>query len=249
MCTRAELGKYKLQPHPPRLLGHIPSQRHSSFQLLSIILTYKLNSLFSACPGLIFIGNNEKKKQREWERQEVLWSYTHAKIATVNIHTKKVALSESAKVDQISSLAFSRFRYRSYHTVGECVGFWEKNTCLKLVRARMQHGLISALRWKRKDSRLRRFLNCHKYFKKATYSSQHRCGCHESLFAGAWMIAHKQKGSDQFMRISNNNTEYSRYEYFDLTRMFNKLCFCDSNIPNSHGWLHLNYFPRFIVSK
>ena len=34
------------------------------------------------------------------------------------------------------------------------------------------------------------------------------------------MIAHKQKGYDQFMRISNNNTEYSRYEYFDLTRMF-----------------------------
>ena len=43
------------------------------------------------------------------------------------------------------------------------------------------------------------------------------------------MIAHKQKGSDQFMHISNNNTEYSRYENFDLTRMFNKQCFCDSN--------------------
>ena len=27
------------------------------------------------------------------------------------------------------------------------------------------------------------------------------------------------------MHISNNNTEYSRYEKFDLTRMFNKLCF------------------------
>ena len=38
------------------------------------------------------------------------------------------------------------------------------------------------------------------------------------------MIADKQKGSDQFMRVSNNNTEYSRYEYFDLTRMFNKQC-------------------------
>ena len=33
------------------------------------------------------------------------------------------------------------------------------------------------------------------------------------------MIAHKQKGSDQFMRISNNNIEYSRYKNFDLTRM------------------------------
>ena len=39
--------------------------------------------------------------------------------------------------------------------------------------------------------------------------------------------------ADQFMRISNN--EYSRYENFDLTRMFNKHCFCDSNIPDSHG--------------
>ena len=79
-------------------------------------------------------------------------------------NTEKVALSESAKVDQISSLAFPRFRYRSYHTVGECVGFWEKNAYLNLVRARMER-LISALRWKRKDSRLRQFLNCHKYFK------------------------------------------------------------------------------------
>ena len=42
---------------------------------------------------------------------------------------------------------------------------WEKNACLDLVRARMEHGLISALRWKRKDSRLRQFLNCHKYFR------------------------------------------------------------------------------------
>ena len=39
------------------------------------------------------------------------------------------------------------------------------------------------------------------------------------------MIAQKQKGSDQFMRISNKNTEYSKYENFDLTRMFNKQCF------------------------
>ena len=38
------------------------------------------------------------------------------------------------------------------------------------------------------------------------------------------MIAQKQKGYDQFRHISNN-TEYSRYENFDLTRMFNKQCF------------------------
>ena len=40
------------------------------------------------------------------------------------------------------------------------------------------------------------------------------------------MIAQlEQKGSDQFMHISNNNTEYSRYENFDLTRMFQKTVF------------------------
>ena len=51
------------------------------------------------------------------------------------------------------------------------------------------------------------------------------------------------------MRISNNNTECSRHENFDLTRMFSKQCFCDSNIPDSHGWLHLNHFPRPVISN
>ena len=41
-----------------------------------------------------------KEKESERERQEVLWSDTHAKIAIVDTHTKKVALSESTKVDQ-----------------------------------------------------------------------------------------------------------------------------------------------------
>ena len=44
----------------------------------------------------------------------------------------------------------------------------------------------------------------------------------------------KQKGYDQFMRISDI-AEHSRYENFALTRMFYKHCFCDSNIPSSHG--------------
>ena len=44
----------------------------------------------------------------------------------------------------------------------------------------------------------------------------------------------QQKGYDQFMRISDNNTEHSIYQNFDLTRMFNSV-FCDSNTPNSHG--------------
>ena len=49
--------------------------------------------------------------------------------------------------------------------------------------------------------------------------------CSRKSHASCRMIAHKQKGYDQFMRISNNNTEYSRYENFDLTRMFNRQCF------------------------
>ena len=145
----------------------------SSFQLLSIVLTYKVNSLFHFSQPVLAqssSGNIENETERERERQEVLWPDTRPKIATVNIRAEKVALSESAKVDQISSLAFPHFRYRSYHTVGECVGFWEKNAYLNLVRARMER-LISALRWKRKDSLLRQFLNCHKYFKNGTYSS------------------------------------------------------------------------------
>ena len=151
-----------------------------------------------------------EKKESVRERQEVLWPDTHAKIATVNIHTKKVALSESAKVDQISSNASPRLWYCNYHTVGECVGFWEKNSCLNLVRARMERALISSLLLKRRDSRLRRFLNCHKYFKNGSYSSQHMCGCRENLFASGcsrksyaswWMIDHKQKGYDQFSSV------------------------------------------------
>ena len=51
--------------------------------------------------------------------------------------------------------------------------------------------------------------------------------CSRKPHASCGMIAHKQKGSDQFICISNNSTEYSRFENFDLTRMFNKQCFCD----------------------
>ena len=58
----------------------------------------------------------------------------------------------------------------------------------------------------------------------------------------------KQKGYDQFMRISDI-AEHSRYENFALTRMFYKHCFCDSNIPSSHGWQDRNHSPRFIISN
>ena len=122
------------------------------------LLNESLFSFFSACPGLVFIGEQWlKKKERKKETGRVLWPDTNARIATVNIHTK-IALSKSAKVDQISSLALPRFWYRNYHTVREFVGFGEKNTCLNLVWARIEC-LISALCWKRKDSCLRRCLN------------------------------------------------------------------------------------------
>ena len=69
----------------------------------------------------------------------------------------KITLSESTKVDQISSVAFARFSYRNYHTVGE-KNASVLNACLNLVRARMER-LISALSWRRKESCLRRYLN------------------------------------------------------------------------------------------
>ena len=48
------------------------------------------------------------------------------------------------------------------------------------------------------------------------------------------MIAQlEQKGSDQFMHISNNNTEYSRYENFDLTRMFKNSVFVIEIYPTA----------------
>ena len=68
------------------------------------------------------------------------------------------------------------------------------------------------------------------------------------LRTGVKFTCVKQKGYDQFMRISNS-AEGSRYENFALTRMFYKHCFCDSNILSSHGWQNQNHFPRFIISN
>ena len=70
------------------------------------------------------------------------------------------------------------------------------------------------------------------------------------MLTGVKFTCVKQKGYDQFMRISDI-AEHSRYENFALTRMFYsyKHCFCDSNIPSSHGWQNRNHFPRFIISN
>ena len=158
-CVTGKVQTSTSSPEASRPHSVSGARIFSSFQLLSIVLTYKVNWLFHFSQPVLaylnFIGEQWKRK-RGRERQEVLWPDTHAKIATVKKHTK-IALSESAKVDQISSLAFAHFWYRNYHTVGECVGFWEKNACFNLVQTRMER-LISSLRWKLKDSRLRRFL-------------------------------------------------------------------------------------------
>ena len=70
------------------------------------------------------------------------------------------------------------------------------------------------------------------------------------MLTGVKFTCVKQKGYDQFMRISDI-AEHSRYENFALTRMFYsyKHCFCDSNIPSSRDWLNRNHFPRFIISN
>ena len=57
--------------------------------------------------------------------------------------------------------------------------------------------------------------------------------CSRASAAENPMLTITNRKADQFMRISN--IAYSRYENFDLTGMFNKQCFCDSNIPDSHG--------------
>ena len=115
----------------------------------------------------------------------------------------------------------------------------------------------------RKDSLLRRFSNLPKTKNKTLVSLISCVGwgrnlrgckggfplsCNFYVRTGVKFTCVKQKGYDQFMRISDI-AEHSRYEDFALTRMFYKHCFCDSNIPSSHGWLNRNHFPRFIISN
>ena len=167
-CVTGKVQTSTSYPEASRPHSVSEARIFSSFQLLSIILTYKGNSLFHfSQPVLAYSssGNNKKKRERGRERdRKFFWPDTHAKIATVpqKLHCQS-----------------------QHHTVGECVGFWEKNACLNLVRARMEHGLISALGWKQKDSRLRRFLNCHKYFKNGSIARNTGVAVmHESLLPG-----------------------------------------------------------------
>ena len=52
----------------------------SSFQLLSIVLRYKVNSLFFIFLSLSWPNlHRGTMKKKELERQEVLWPYTHAR--------------------------------------------------------------------------------------------------------------------------------------------------------------------------
>ena len=179
----------------------------------------------------------KKERKKERKRQEVLWPDTHAKIAMVNTHTK-IALSESVKVDQLSSLVFPRIDIAvitRWDLVGEFVEFWEEKFNLGPPKC----SPTAIFKFARNISRLIRIARNTGVALKGPYitavKSLYAGECSRKSHASCGMIAHKQKGYDQFMRIFNNNTEYSRYENFDLTRMFNRQCFCDSNIPNSHG--------------
>ena len=79
-----------------------------SFQLLSIVLTYKVNSLFYfSQPVLAQSSSENRERKRKRERQEVLWPDTHPKIATVNIHTKKTGCT--VRVSQGWPNFFTRF--------------------------------------------------------------------------------------------------------------------------------------------
>ena len=146
-CVTGKVQTSTSYPEASRPHSVSEARIFSSFQLLSVILTYKGTRffIFLSLSWPILHRGTIKKRERGRERDRTFfWPDTHAKIATVpqKLHCQS-----------------------QHHTVGECVGFWEKNACLNLVRGRMEHGLISALGWKQKDSRLRRFLNCHKYFK------------------------------------------------------------------------------------
>ena len=114
----------------------------SSFQLLSIVLKpikWTGFFIFLSLSCLIFIGEQWKKKKKKSESDRKFFGLTrtqdHAKIATVNIHTK-------------------------YCTIRSSQG-WPN-----FFPERMERGLISALRWKRKDCRLRRCLNFPQIFQK-----------------------------------------------------------------------------------
>ena len=91
-CVTGKVQTSTSSPEASRPHSVSEARIFSSFQLLSIVLTHKVNWLFHfSQPVLaypIFIGEQWKRK-RGRERQEVLWPDTHAKIATVNIHTKK----------------------------------------------------------------------------------------------------------------------------------------------------------------
>ena len=104
--------------------------------------------------------------------------------------------------------------------------------------------LVSPMETKR-FTRAAIFKICHKYFKNIMYvlarstsvAVTRACSltsaAENPMLQVEGLLTITYRKADHFMLISN--TEYSRYENFDLTRMFNKQCFCDSNIPNSHG--------------
>ena len=172
-CVTGKVQTSTSSPEASRPHSVSEARIFSSFQLLSIVLTHKVNWLFHfSQPVLaypIFIGEQWKRK-RGRERQEVLWPDTHAKIATVNIHTKKSCTVRVSQGWPNFFTCFPLFLISQLSHSGRMCRILGENACLNLVRARMER-LISALRWKRKDSRLRQFLNCHKYFKNGTYSS------------------------------------------------------------------------------
>ena len=143
--------------------------------------------------------------------------------------------------------------------MGEFVGFWEENACLNLVRARMER-LISALRWRRKNSRLRRFLNFPQMFKNimvriarntgvaVTRTCSRASAAENPLLHVEWLLTNR-KALTSLCAFLTTIPNIRDAKTLDLTRMFSKQCFCDSNIPRSHGWLHLNHFPRSIISN
>ena len=143
----------------PKLNGSVRSNR-KSFEKMGP--PFEVDH-FSRSDRLEFWLNGSRP---EYTSLDPLFLLKFGKAKCKHFFVPNIALSESAKVYQISSLP--RFRYRSYHIVGKFIGFWEERRLL----------------WKLKGSRLRRCLNLATNISRIIRIARNTCGCRESPFAG-----------------------------------------------------------------
>ena len=218
-------------------------------------LTY---SLFSACPGLIFIGEQWKNKTTNKKRVREIGSSLvwHARKNSNSWYTPK-------KLHRQNQPRLTKFLHSLFPVLDIAViTRWENvsdfgRKCIFKPGSSKDGTFNLGSPLKTKGITPEAMFKLPQIFQKwyvepvtqVWLSREPVPGrVQQRILASCWMIAQKQKGYDQFRRISNNNTEYVfEIRNFDVTQMLNKHCFCDSNIPSSHGRLHLSHFPRSII--